>query len=123
MNNPADIAAGQTADSGDGSNAAAISNLETAASSAFGGTSMAGYWQTVVSGIGSDAENATETQTTAQNMVTTVTSQEQAISGVSLDEEAANVLQYQQMYTDCAHYMATVGQLTQTLLSYISGVS
>ncbi|MGO8704861.1 MAG: flagellar hook-associated protein FlgK [Candidatus Brocadiia bacterium] len=123
VNNPADIAAGQTADSGDGSNAAAISNLETAASSAFGGNSMAGYWQTVVSGIGSDAENATETQTTAQNMVTTVTSQEQAISGVSLDEEAANVLQYQQMYTDCAHYMATVGQLTQTLLSYISGVS
>ena len=123
VNNPADIAAGQTADSGDGSNAAAISNLETAASSAFGGNSMAGYWQTVVSGIGSDAENATETQTTAQNMVTTATSQEQAISGVSLDEEAANVLQYQQMYTDCAHYMATVGQLTQTLLSYISGVS
>ncbi len=123
VNNPADIAAGQTADSGDGSNAAAISNLESAASSALGGNSIAGYWQTVVSGIGSDAENATETQTTAQNMVTTVTSQEQAISGVSLDEEAANVLQYQQLYSDCAHYMSTVGQLTQTLLSYITGVS
>ena len=56
-------------------------------------------------------------------MVDTVTQQEQAISGVSLDEEAANILQYQQVYTDCAHYMATVGQLSQTLLSYISGVA
>jgi flagellar hook-associated protein 1 FlgK len=123
VNNPAGIAAGQSADSGDGSNATAISNLETAASAAFGGNSLAGYWQTTVSGIGSDAENATETQTTAQNMVDTVTTQEQAISGVSLDEEAANILQYQQVYTDCAHYMATVGQLSQTLLSYISGVA
>jgi flagellar hook-associated protein 1 FlgK len=123
VNNPAAIAAGQSADSGDGSNAMAISNLENAASAAFGGSSLAGYWQTVVSGIGSDAENATETQTSAQNMVDTVNTQEQAISGVSLDEEAANILQYQQVYTDCAHYMATVGQLSQTLLSYISGVA
>ncbi len=122
-NNPAEIATGLSADSGDGTNAAAISNLETAASAAFGGNSAAGYWQTVVSGIGADAENATQTETTAQNMVDTVTTQEQAISGVSLDEEAANVLQYQQLYTDCAHYMATVGQLTQTLLSYLTGVS
>jgi flagellar hook-associated protein FlgK len=123
VNNPAGIAAGQSADSGDGSNATAISNLESAASAALGGNSLSGYWQTVVSGIGADAENATETQTAAQNMVNTVTTQEQAISGVSLDEEAANILQYQQLYTDCAHYMATVGQLTQTLLSYITGVS
>ena len=122
VNNPAGIAAGQSADSGDGSNATAISNLESMASAAFGGNSLAGYWQTTVSGIGTDAENATQTQTSAQNMVDTVTTQEQAISGVSLDEEAANVLQYQQLYGDCAHYLATVGQLSQTLLQYLSGV-
>ena len=73
VNNPAGIAAGQSTDSGDGSNAAAISNLESAASAAFGGNSLAGYWQTTVSGIGTDAQNATETQTSAQNMVDTVT--------------------------------------------------
>jgi flagellar hook-associated protein 1 FlgK len=122
VNDPASIAAGQTADSGDGSNAAAISNLESAASAALGGASLAGYWQRTVSGIGADAENATQTQTTAQNMVDTVTAQEQAISGVSLDEEATNVLQYQQLYGDCAHYLSVVGQLSQTLLSYLSGV-
>ena len=98
VNNPAGIAAGQSADSGDGSNAAAISNLKSMASAAFGGNSLAGYWQTTVNNIGTDAQNATQTQTTAQNMVDTVTTQEQAISGVSLDEEAANVLQYQQLY-------------------------
>ena len=121
LNDPADIAAGQSTDSGDGSNATAISNLESAASAALGGNSLAGYWQTTVSGIGTDAASATQTQTTAQNMVDTVTTQEQAISGVSLDEEAANVLQYQQLYGDCAHYLATVGQLSQTLLTYLNG--
>ena len=122
VNNPAGIAAGRSTDSGDGSNAAAISNLESMTSAAFGRNSLAGYWQTTVSGIGTDAENATQTQTSAQSMVDTVTTQEKAISGVSLDEEAANVLLYQQLYTDCAHYMATVGQLSQTLLQYLSGV-
>jgi flagellar hook-associated protein 1 FlgK len=120
LNDPAGIAAGRSADSGDGSNAAAISSLASAASAALGGTSLAAYWQTTVSGIGADAKSATEAQTTAQNMVDTVTQQEQAISGVSLDEEAANVLQYQQLFGDCARYLSTVGRLTQTLLQYLS---
>jgi flagellar hook-associated protein 1 FlgK len=120
LNDPAGIAAGRSADSGDGSNAAAISSLASAASAALGGTSLAAYWQTTVSGIGADAKSAAEAQTTAQNMVDTVTQQEQAISGVSLDEEAANVLQYQQLFGDCARYLSTVGRLTQTLLQYLS---
>jgi flagellar hook-associated protein 1 FlgK len=121
VNNPAGIAAGCTADSGDGSNATAISNLENTPSAAFGGNTMAQTWQTTVSGIGIDASNATQTQQSAQSMVDTLTTQEQAISGVSLDEEAAKVLQYQQLYEASARYMTTVGQLTQTLLSYING--
>ena len=51
-------------------------------------------------------------------MVDTLTQQEQSISGVSLDEEAANMLQYQQLYQASAHYLSTVSQLMKSLLSY-----
>jgi flagellar hook-associated protein 1 len=119
VNNPAALAAGRSADSGDGSNATAISNLENMPSAAFGGNTMAQTWQTIVSGIGIDTSNATQAQQSAQSMVDTLTAQEQAISGVSLDEEAAKILQYQQLYEASARYMSTIGKLTQTLLQYI----
>ena len=45
-----------------------------------------------------------------------LTSQQQQISGVSLDQEAIQLMQYQQSYTASAKMVTTIDQLFQTLL-------
>ncbi len=46
-----------------------------------------------------------------------LTAQQQQISGVSLDQEAIQMMQYQQSYTASAKMVTTVDQLFQTLLN------
>ena len=60
----------------------------------------------------------TDIQLTAQNNVyDQIWSQREAYSGVSLDEEAANLIKYQQAYQATAQIIATVQEMFQTLIS------
>lgn len=45
--------------------------------------------------------------------------QEQAVSGVSLDEESVNLIQHQQQYTGAARFIQVTDELTQILLSLV----
>ena len=45
-----------------------------------------------------------------------LTSQQQQYSGVSLDQEAIQIMQYQQSYQASAKVVTTIDQLFQTLL-------
>jgi len=59
----------------------------------------------------------TDIQLTAQNNVHDVmVAQRESFSGVSLDEEAANLIKYQQAYEASAQIIATVQELFRTLL-------
>ena len=49
--------------------------------------------------------------------VTQATNAQQSVSGVNLDEEAANLLRYQQAYQACGKVMQIAGQLFDTLMS------
>jgi len=46
-------------------------------------------------------------------------SQQQSISGVSLDEEAINLLAYQRAYQGTARFLSVVDELMQTLMQLI----
>jgi flagellar hook-associated protein 1 FlgK len=53
-------------------------------------------------------------------VLTTLKSQRDSISGVSLDEEAANLLKYQQMYTASTKVLQAGNQMFNTLLSIMN---
>jgi flagellar hook-associated protein 1 FlgK len=67
--------------------------------------------------VGADISNATNSQTEQQNLVTQAQSQRAAVSGVSLDTEAALLLQFQQSYTAVAKVVSTLNSLADALMN------
>ena len=61
--------------------------------------------------------NATSEQEAVGLVLQQLTSQQQSISGVSLDEEATNLITYQQAYEASARVISTVDDLNQTALN------
>lgn len=104
----------------DGRNAQLLSNL-TSAQALNGGTStLTGAYANYVNDIGNQTtqiENSSSAQTA---LVTQITSAQQSVSGVNINEEAANLLQYQQLYQANSKVIQTASTLFQTLLGIFS---
>lgn len=117
-----DTFSAKTASSGvaDGSNALAMSNLVTAKSMNGGTDTLTSSYANYVNGIGNTTSQL-QTQSTSQSAVLTqVTAAQQSVSGVNLNEEAANLIQYQQLYQANSKVIQTASTLFQTLLGIFS---
>jgi flagellar hook-associated protein 1 FlgK len=52
-----------------------------------------------------------------QSLINSIDTQRTSISGVSIDEEASNLIIYQQTYKACSRVMSTIDEMLDTLLS------
>jgi flagellar hook-associated protein 1 FlgK len=84
-----------------------------------GGTAEQSY-QAFVTQVGGDVKAAQNSQQTAQSLLTAIGNQRQSVSGVSLDEEMTNLIQYQQAYQASARVMSTVDTMVGSLLSAVA---
>lgn len=116
---PSRIAAGKTPNSGDGWNAIAMSELRYAEVAGDQQITLSDHLRRQVAEIGSESANLKRTVRAQKNLADILAGQEEAISGVSIDEEAAKLIEYQQMYQTCARYLSTVARLTEYLLDYL----
>ena len=100
----------------DGRNALAMSKL-VANGALNGGTSTltAGY-AAYVNNVGNAAGQLKAASTSQTALVAQITSAQQAVSGVNLDEEASNLLQYQQAYQANSKVIQTAESMFQTLM-------
>jgi flagellar hook-associated protein 1 FlgK len=122
LTDPRKIAAASTApDSqnrarvGDGSNAQLMADLQRALSVA-GGKTFAESYADMVGTVGIQASSA-ETRSTAQTaFVQQLQKQQESLSGVNFDEEAANLLRYQQAYQASAKLLSIAGSLLDAIL-------
>ena len=71
-----------------------------------------------VGGAGALADNDLATQTAVYNQAT---SSQQSVSGVNLDEEAANLVRYQQAYQASAQVISTANSIFSALLGAVRG--
>ena len=100
----------------DGRNALALSNLSSAKALSNGTVTLTGAYANYVNNIGNQT-NQIQTSSTAQSsLVTQITSAQQSVSGVNINEEAANLLQYQQLYQANSKVIQTAQTLFQTIL-------
>ena len=107
---------GQSTDNG---TALAIAALADQPNTQFGGQSISGAWQDAAQQVGAASQTAS-TQAQADSLVRqNLESQQQAVSGVSVDEESINLLNYQRQYQGAAQYITVVDEMTQTLLAMI----
>lgn len=69
--------------------------------------------------VGSSAASAELTEGTAQALFTQAYNRNQSVSGVNLDEEAANLLKYQQAYQAASQIISTANTIFDTLLAAV----
>ena len=72
-----------------------------------------------IGNVGSNASSAELTEATAQALFTTAFNRNQSTSGVNLDEEAANLLRFQQAYQAASQIISTANTIFETLLSAV----
>ncbi len=83
-----------------------------------GGSADQAY-NALVTQIGSDVQAAQSAQQTSQALLSAIGNQRQSISGVSLDEEMTNLIQYQQAYQASARVMNAINETLNTLINQV----
>jgi len=109
------IAAAATATPGDNQNARTISNLRQVAL-AGGTTNPVDTWGALVYRVGTDAQSATNERAGRDEIVKQLKTLRDQVSGVSLDEEAANMMKFQRAYEANARYFSAVDASLNVLM-------
>ena len=102
---------------GDNRNGALLASLQSSKIMNGNNATFQTTYAQLVNLIGNKAAEANIASTADDAAVTAATNQQQAISGVNLDEEASNLLQYQQAYQASGKVMQIASQLFSVLLS------
>ena len=102
-----------------GSNANVLSMISLEDSNVLSNSSatFSTYYSSLVSGIGV-ASSAAETNDVAQNRILEeLNAYRESISGVSLDEEAANLIRYQHAYQAAARLLSVVDEMLEIIVN------
>ena len=103
--------------------ALALSQLAepTAAVGEINGTSFTQYYGNMAATIGTQLDTATGTQQTQQSAVAQAQNVRQQISGVSLDQEATVLVQFQRAYEASSKLITILDQLTEDTINILPG--
>ena len=117
ITDPVDIAAGDATSTGAGDNRNALA-LYKLQSTAFmkGGSTVNQAYASLVNEIGNKAQIVKVNQATQQTMSEQLLAVQQSDSGVNLDEEATNLLRYQQYYQASARIIDTATSIMDTII-------
>jgi flagellar hook-associated protein 1 len=80
------------------------------------GETPSDYYGNLVFSIGNDVSNGSAELQSSQLVLQQLNDQRGSISGVSLDEEAAHMVEYQRAYEAAARMVTTVDQMLQTVI-------
>ena len=105
-----------TGGTNDGSNALALAQLVNSKSFGNGSTTLTGAYANYVNSIGNTTSQLKSSSAAQTSLVGQITSAQQSASGVNQNEEAANLMQYQQLYQANAKVIQTASTLFQTVL-------
>ncbi len=111
---------GNTAGGGDNRNALASAALQNQGVLAGGTISVNGAVSALITGIGGQAQQVNSAQTAQASVNAQALQTVQSISGVNMNEEAANLLQWQQAFQASAQAMSIGNQMFTNLMSALS---
>ncbi len=104
---------------GNNEQAIAIANSQHALTMNGNSSTFEDYYNSLVSKVGGDLQNADAYYTHQSNMVVQLENRRESISGVSLDEEMINLIKFQSAYDAAAKLISTADELLQTLLNMV----
>ena len=113
------IAASSDGSSGSNGNVAALTAVQS--SPLPQGASPTDSFAAIVNAVGNDTSQANTQSTAIQASLTQLTNQQNAVSGVSIDEESSNLIRYQQAYEAAAEVVTTIQSLFNTTIAMVGG--
>jgi flagellar hook-associated protein 1 len=117
VDNVAYIAAGKNGQAGDNSNALDISALRNSMSMSGDKSTFGDYYNSVIGEVGTRTKEASSVEQNQQALVTQIENSRQSVGGVSLDEEMANMIQYQHAYEAAARIISTMDSTLNTIIN------
>lgn len=116
LTDPRKVAASGTSTGlpGDNTNALAIADLREA--SAAGNTTFSQFYNNIVTDLGTAARDAKTNYDAQSKFTQELRAAKEAVSGVSIEEEAINLVKLQRAYEAAAKVMSTVDQMMDTIL-------
>jgi flagellar hook-associated protein 1 FlgK len=109
LTDPDQVAASSDGSQGDNSNATAMAGLQN--QPIISGQTPGDYYSNLIDQVGNKVSNSTSEQEAVGLVLQQLTNQQGSISGVSLDEEATNLVMYQRAYEAAARVISVVDEL------------
>jgi len=116
---PSKVVAASVASAGDNAMARQVSNLRDSKLMLGGTATLTDAWGRIVYQAGLDSQTAQNDASLRGEIVRQVQALRDSVSGVSLDEEAANMIKFQRAYEANAKYFITVNTALDTLFSLV----
>jgi flagellar hook-associated protein 1 FlgK len=115
ISDPTLLAASSDGNAGNNANVEALYALRNQA--IVNGETPTEYYSNIVFSVGSATANAKAEQSASNLVFQQLNDQRASVSGVSLDEEAANIMRYQQAYAASAQVISTINSMMQTVIN------
>ena len=108
-----------TGGTGDNRNALLLAGISSEKLLSGGTASLTDIYQTMVAEVGSSTSQAERNSAAHKQLLDQAIATRESLSGVNLDEEAANLIRFQQAYQAAAQVIAAASSLFDTLLSVV----
>ena len=118
ISNLNNIAASSSGDPGNGDNAAAMANVLNAPVMS-NGQSIVNAYEALVNQVGTDSQNTGNTVQTLQVQQNQMQAFQTSISGVSLNQELTNMIEYQHSFEAAAKVVTTADSMYQTVIGMV----
>jgi flagellar hook-associated protein 1 len=119
ITNPAKIAASKDGTAGDNANANALLALQNQA--IVSAQTPLNYYSGLVFKIGSDVSNAQTQQQSGSLILQQIQNLQGGVSGVDVNEEAANLIRFQNAYQASAQVSSIINSLLATTINMVAG--
>lgn len=115
------IAAAQTAAGvpGDNRNAQALAALQTSVQTALGNRTFKDYFVSVVSDVGQQLQTAQDASEFQQTLFGQTQARREALSGVNIDEEVANLIKFQRTFEAASRLISIGDEMYETMINIL----
>lgn len=117
---PGKIFAGTTGYDGDGGLALAMSQLRAQKLTDLGDRTFSDFYSASVSGLANDIGQAKAQTETFGSILDQISARADSISGVSIDEEMADLMRYQRSYQAAARVLTILDQTTEDIINMMA---
>lgn len=119
IQDPSLLAAAANGNSGDNQTARAIADLQTQSIKSLKGQTLSANYDALINSIAVQTSSAGTNAEAARTVRQTLESQRESLSGVSLDEEAMNLMKQQRAFQAASRLIATIDDLMKTVIQLV----